>query len=96
MIFITQNGDSGQVHAKRYPPTGTPENTAVSYTVSKRGAEWEVRRLRRVNGKLASERLVASFPTEQLADAHASGLANPEFARQRGRRVLEELIEEAE
>lgn len=94
MIYIRQNSDCGVIHTRKNLPTGTPENTGRTYTVSRCGPFWEVRCQTRERGRVAGDQLVATWPTEQEADAHASELANPEYARNRGRRILEELIEE--
>lgn len=95
MIYITQNNETGQLHTRKHPPTGTPENTASTFSVVRCGPLHEVRCVTRDGGKITGDQLVACWPTEQQADAHASELANPAYARQRGRRILEELIEEA-
>lgn len=94
MIYIGQNNESGQMHTRKHPPTGTPENTAETYHVKPCGPFHEVRCVTRAGGKITGDQLVACWPTEQEADAHAGELANPEYARQRGKRILEELMEE--
>lgn len=96
MIYITQHNESGQLHTRKYPPAGSPENTERTYTVVRCGPFWEVRCVTRARGRVKGDQLVCALPTEQEADALASELANPKFARNRGKRMLEELVEDGQ
>lgn len=93
MIFLTQNGDGGVLHCKK-SWAGKPENDSRTYRVARCGPLWEVRCLTRSNARVTADQLVATCESEQEADALACRLANPEQARNRGKRMLEELIED--
>lgn len=94
MIYITQNNESGQIHARKQPTTGSPENTDRTYSVRKCACFWEVRCVSREKGRITGDQLVAAVPSEQEAEALARELARPPQTMDQGRRVLEELIEE--
>ena len=94
MIYIGPNSDSsGVIHTRKFPH-GTPEKTDKTYTVKPRGHVFEVHCLTRSHGRVTGDDLVTSCNSEQEADAVAAGLANPEYARNRGRRILDELMED--
>lgn len=93
MIYVTENHESGQLHLRKQPPKGSPENTGRTFTVRPCGLFWEVRCVTRAAGRITGDQLVAGVPSEQEAEALARELASPQVAR-KGHFVLEEIIKE--
>lgn len=94
MIYITGNNDSGLIHTNKNYHSGTPESTERSYTVTPCACFYEVRCVTREKGRVTGNQLVAALPSEQEAEAMARDLADPVKVKDRGRRTLEQIIEE--
>lgn len=94
MIYFTENHDSGEVHTKKPYHVGSPQNTDRTFTVRTCACFWEVRCVSRAKGRITGDQFIMLCRTEQEAEAVARTLATPVQARDQGRRVLEELIEE--